>query len=136
MKWTEDRLNEIASDARANVICVMEKYGNNKWWESDDPARIAQYQLFEDILMVDFSTYHEGIEKLLDRHVWTHEFGINMKGLREEARIAIHRRDVGSDYTGISDVQRDRKIEQSINSLREFAAKNNKDVILVIVGGK
>ena len=134
MKWTEDKLNDIASDeSRANVIRVMEKYGDNKWWESNDPEYIARYQLFEDILMVDFSTFHEGVEKLLDRPVWTHEFGINVDELREEARIAIHRRDVGSDYTGISDVQRNRKIAQSIGSLYEFAATKNKQVVTTIV---
>ena len=137
MKWTEDILNEITSDeSRANIICVMEKYGDNKWWESDDPEYVARYQLFEDILMVDFSVFHEGVEKLLDRPVWTHEFGINVDGLREEARIAIHRRDVGSKYLGISDVQRSRKVVQSIGLLYEFADENNKEVIPVIVGGE
>ena len=132
MKWTEDRLNEITSDeSRANVIRVMEKYGDNKWWESDDPTYIAQYQLFESTLMVDFSVFYEGIENLLDRPVWMHVFGINANGLREAARIAIYRRGTGSSYIDASsDEQRDREIVQSINSLYDVAAAKNRQVVV------
>jgi hypothetical protein len=33
---------------------------------------------------VPFEVFHEAIEKALGRPVWTHEFGLNMEGLKKE----------------------------------------------------
>lgn len=123
-------------DARLRMFATAEKYGDNRWWESDDPEHVAKYQLFEPILMTSFSLFHEGVEKMLDRPVFTHEFGMNLKELKEEMRIAIHRRECGSDYTTISDTQRDKKVAESIGGLVEFAERNDKEVIAVVVGGE
>ncbi len=48
--------------------------GETKWWVGLDPARIVGFQLFEQKLCMDFGAYHEAVEKVLGRPVYTHEF--------------------------------------------------------------
>lgn len=50
------------------------KYGNNKWWKSDDDLVIAYHQINEDRLAVRFNTFHKAVESVLGRPVWTHQF--------------------------------------------------------------
>lgn len=108
---------------------AMQKYGDNQWWESKDSLEIAKYQIFEDILMTDFSTFHEGVEKLLGRGVYTHEFGLNVEGIRQEAREAIERMANGKTLDDKVAQQREAK---GIKTLFDYADKTGKPVIGVI----
>jgi len=46
---------------------------------------IVKFQLFTDRLCMDFGRFHEAVEKVLGRSVWTHEFGtVGMEQLRRE----------------------------------------------------
>ena len=42
-----------------------------KKWTDDE---IVRFQLYQDCLCMNFSRYHEAIEHVLGRGVWTHEF--------------------------------------------------------------
>jgi hypothetical protein len=44
----------------------------------------ATFQLYEEKLCMPFDVFHEAIEKTLSRPVLTHEFGLNIDGLKEE----------------------------------------------------
>jgi len=57
---------------------------NSKEWEKWPDEAIVALQLFQDKLCVDFSRFHGAIEKVLDRPVYTHEFGLNRKGIVDE----------------------------------------------------
>ena len=57
---------------------------NSKFWESMSPRAIAVFQLWEDRLCMPFDVFHEAIEKVLGRPVYTHEFGLNRDGLKKE----------------------------------------------------
>lgn len=69
---------------------VAHKYGENKWWLSDDPAVGARYQLFEDVLMLSFDWFKVGVEKLLGRSVRPFEFAVK-EHLQREAKEPIER---------------------------------------------
>lgn len=43
-------------------------------WKALTPAERGLLQLRQDCLCMDFSAFHEGIQALLGRPVWTHEF--------------------------------------------------------------
>lgn len=45
--------------------------GDWKLWTDE---QIVRFQLFQDKLCIDFGRFHEAIENVLGRHVWTHEF--------------------------------------------------------------
>ena len=123
-----DNWDKMSKETQDKCKKVMDSYGENKWWESDDPLEIAMYQIFEGTLLVDFPTFHEGLEKLLDRPVWTHEMGINYDGLCEEARLGINRLKTG---IGISDEQRQEAIKRSIEGLEKYCKDNNKQIFKV-----
>lgn len=105
---------------------AMQKYGENYWWESDDPVQIAMYQIFEDILMSDFGKFHEGIEKIVGRSVFTHEFGLNIDGIREEVCLGIERLKKG---IGTSDEYRETAVRKSIEMLEDYCRKTGKKLL-------
>lgn len=42
-----------------------------KDWSAE---QIVRFQLFQDRLCMDFGRFHEAMEKVLGRSIWTHEF--------------------------------------------------------------
>ncbi len=96
----------------------------------DDPVEIAKYQLFERILMVKFDKFHEGVEKLLGRPVYTHEFGLNYDGLKEEAEKAIALLNSGESLE-TSKEYKIKKLQESIDSLSSYYDKTGKESIRV-----
>jgi hypothetical protein len=130
MIWNEEKLKKLSKEQRANIESVIKKYGDNKWWQSNDLIEIAKYQLFEKVLMVDFSKFHEGVEILLGRPVLTHEFGLNIEGLREEAKIAISK--LGNDESlETSQEYKKEMVSKSIEQLKDFCIKEKKDMIII-----
>lgn len=81
--------SDLSEERIHNLENAIKKYENNYWWESKDPVEIAKYQIFEPILMVDFQKFHEGLEILIRRPVYTHEFALNIEGLRKEVNESI-----------------------------------------------
>lgn len=96
-KYIDDVIDSLPEENKRAVLDTMRKYGDNKWWMSNDLLEVARYQIFEPILMVPFSRFHEGIEKLLGRPIYTHEFGVNYEGLKAEANEAIQRLERGEN---------------------------------------
>ena len=117
----EKKMAQLPKDNQQAMRDAMEKYGNDHWWLSDDPRTIAAQQLFENCLLVDFDIFHKGIEELLGRPVWTHEFGTNIKGLREEVTKVI---------SGLPLEDRNVRIQQGIESLTKRVAKEK--IILMV----
>jgi len=57
------------------------------FWHEMSARDIATFQLYEDMLCMPFTVFHEAIEKTLGRPVYTHEFafpGLLKKELRGE----------------------------------------------------
>jgi hypothetical protein len=54
------------------------------FWEGLTYRERAGFQLFEERLCMPFDVFHEAIEQALGRPVFTHEFGLNVEGLRAE----------------------------------------------------
>lgn len=57
------------------------KLAESNWWETKTDYELVRFQLFESRLCMPFSRFHEAIEKVLDRSIFTHEFGLNYEGL-------------------------------------------------------
>ncbi len=56
---------------------------NSGWWKEKTPEEIVKFQLFEPRLCMPFSEFHKAIEIVLNRPVFTHEFGSRGR-LKEE----------------------------------------------------
>ena len=67
----------------------MENFGDNRWWTSKDKKILGYYQLITPIMLVSFDKFHESLEFLLGRPVWTHEMALNYEGLKAEGERAF-----------------------------------------------
>ena len=54
-----------------------------EWWEVAMANEIVAFQLYEDRLCLPFDKFHEAVEEVLGRPVFTHEFA-DQKRLCEE----------------------------------------------------
>lgn len=83
----EQYCTTMTSDKKAidNMLRVMDKYGDNKWWLADDVKRMCYFQLQEDISLIEFEVFHKGVEMLLERPVMDIEFR-DIKKLYNEAK--------------------------------------------------
>lgn len=54
------------------------------WWKTKTPREIVAFQLFERRLCMDFGAFHEAVEKSIGRPVWSHEFALNLDGIKKE----------------------------------------------------
>lgn len=61
---------------------AIEIYDSGIWKEWSD-EQIVRFQLFQDKLAVPFGRFHEAVEKVLGRSVWTHEFAGRDELVRE-----------------------------------------------------
>lgn len=127
---TDEMLAKLPEKGKNRILAKMQKYGNNAWWNADDLRILAYFQLKEETLMVTFDEFHEGVEMLLGRPVWTHEFGINIEGLIEEAEKAFTLVQSGGS-TETTPEYKARKTTEMLEELRNFAEKNNKEVIVI-----
>ena len=60
------------------------KLYESRFWKTMTSRERATFQLYQDRLCMPFSIFHQAIEETLDRHVYTHEFCFNRKGLKKE----------------------------------------------------
>jgi predicted DNA binding CopG/RHH family protein len=60
------------------------KLYESKFWENLSYFERAKFQLLTKKLCMPFEVFHEAIEKVLKRPVYTHEFGLNYEGLVRE----------------------------------------------------
>lgn len=109
-------------DRVERCLSQMERFGDNCWWSSKDKKVLGYYQLSNTILLVPFDNFHEALEYLLGRPVWTHELGLNYYGLVEEAKRAFN-------GTQDSEEQRAESIKKSFEQLADLG----KPVIGVMV---
>jgi hypothetical protein len=57
---------------------------DSSWWVGKSFRDIAGFQLFEERLCCPFDVFQDAVEKSLGRPVFTHEFGLNVDGLKKE----------------------------------------------------
>lgn len=56
----------------------------SKFWETLTPRQIAEFQMAEPLLCMPFGVFQDAVEKTLGRSVFTHEFGLNYQGIKDE----------------------------------------------------
>lgn len=59
------------------------KLHDSKSWETWTPEQVVRFQLFQKKLCIPFDKFHEAIEKVLNRPVWTHEFAFRDEIVKE-----------------------------------------------------
>lgn len=52
-------------------------FAESNVWQTWTDEQIVQFQLFQTMLCMDFNRFHQAVEAVLQRPVFTHEFGFN-----------------------------------------------------------
>ena len=126
-KYIIERFGKNLPQKNINSLkSAMLKYGDNYQWESNNPAQVAMYQIFEDVLMVDFSKFHEGLEKIIGRLVFSHELGLNVEGIRKEVCLGIKRLKKG---IGTSEEYKETAVRKSIQMFEDYCKRNKKQLL-------
>jgi hypothetical protein len=60
------------------------RMAESKFWEDLTHRQIAEFQLFEPRLCMPWNVFHEAVSKSLGRDVFSHEFGLDLDGLKKE----------------------------------------------------
>lgn len=121
------------TSAWKNCLKAMAVWGDNCWWLSEDPRRRAYYQTvealdpggkYQGLLLMAFRQYHEDIETLLSRPVFTHELA--RRSLLQEAERAW-KYDVGCT----SDAERQERLGDAVKHLQRIAQEHGKETIII-----
>lgn len=115
------------SEILTRILKTMEKYGENNWWCSKDKRELGYMQLHEDTLLISFNEFHQGIEKLLNRPVWTHELGTNFEQLKQEAKEAWE----GGENYFLTSEEIENRISKGIGSLVNYCKETNKPLLII-----
>lgn len=59
-------------------------FSEDRLWEPMTFRQRAEFQMTVELLSMPFDVFHEAMEKALERPVFTHEFGLDWKGLKDE----------------------------------------------------
>ena len=60
------------------------KFAESGIWKDWTDEQIVRFQLFQRKLCMDFSRFHKAVEGVLNRPVYTHEFGLDYDGIVKE----------------------------------------------------
>ncbi|QVQ56265.1 hypothetical protein [Paenibacillus phage Pd_22F] len=66
-------------ETQERMLNVMIKYGEDRWWVSENPDYMARKQVDEDVLLVESEALQKAIESLLGRSVPFIEFKLNVR---------------------------------------------------------
>jgi len=59
-------------------------FAKSNIWKKWNNEQIVRFQLFQRKLCMDFSRFHQALEKVLNRSVYIHELGLNYDGIIKE----------------------------------------------------
>ncbi|MBW2995003.1 hypothetical protein KY312_01505, partial [Candidatus Woesearchaeota archaeon] len=76
----------------------------------------------------DMGVFVEGLGKLVGRPVYTHELGLNVEELREEAKLGIERLKKG---IGTSDEYKETAVRKSIQMFEDYCKRTGKKLIKI-----
>ncbi|EPD81302.1 MULTISPECIES: hypothetical protein [unclassified Paenibacillus] len=70
------------------LLEVMESYGEDKWWISDNADYLAYKQFQEDTMLVESHAWQKATEKLIGREISFLELKLNYREIKSEVLTA------------------------------------------------
>lgn len=68
-----------------DIVKLLDSYNDQKWWLSTNIKARAYGQLFEPKLIIPFDDMCQGMNMILKRPVFTHEYGLTLGRLKTQA---------------------------------------------------
>ena len=102
MKLTPEEqqlLSEFQQLTRDEAIA----FHDSSEWKNWSPRAIGAFQLWQNLMCVPFEKFHAGVEALLGRPVWTHEFA-SPKTLQAEAAGKLPPPDMAGIVAKLADI--------------------------------
>ena len=135
MKWTKEELAKLPEKNRENIERIMQKYGDNKWWELEekDPITFAYYQFqHPDIFMgKSINNFKEGIELLIGRPIHTHDLVDDREKLKEEIEEGWKYYQKHGKPIKRPEEYVEEKMIESFKTFEECALKHGKEIISI-----
>ena len=82
-------LSLIGKIDEVKVKEVLDSYGDQKWWLSNEIKTRAFGQLFEPTLVIPLEEMHNGISEILERPVFNNEFELTLGRLKTQVMQVI-----------------------------------------------
>ena len=121
-------VKDLPQESVVTIMDTMKKYGDNRWWESNDPVVLAYHQLHEEIMMIELDKLYEGATKICGRDVYSHDLWMDRKNLMKEVEVGMKRLQNG---TCLSEEVQEAAVERSIQRLEQIVKKNGGKVIRI-----
>jgi hypothetical protein len=71
-------------DVAKKLLQTMIKYGEDKWWVSENSDYMTYKQFQEDMMLIESEAWQKSTEKLLDRKITFLEFQLTFSILKDE----------------------------------------------------
>jgi len=122
-------VEDLPQESIATLMATMKKYGDNRWWESDDIVTLAYHQLHENISMINLETVYQGASKICGRSVYTHDL-VDTENLIKEVELGMKRLKRGIILT---EEAQEAAVEASIGRLEKKLKERGGRVIRINV---
>ena len=70
-------LNSLPQGSREEqrkMMMLLDSYGDNRWWLSDDPETLIRNQFEQKYLLIEFNKFKRAIESIIERPIAYNEF--------------------------------------------------------------
>lgn len=71
-------------DVANKLLQTMNKYGEDRWWISDNPDYMTYKQFQEDMMLIESEAWQKSTEKLLGRKITFLDFKLSFNDLKNE----------------------------------------------------
>ncbi|GAB6989468.1 hypothetical protein [Paenibacillus pini] len=69
---------------QVKLLEVMESYGDDQWWITDNTDYLAYRQFQEDVMLVESHAWQKATEKLLGRDITFMELKLDYKNIKSK----------------------------------------------------
>jgi hypothetical protein len=121
MKNAFEFWSELDEEQKKVLLEVKAKYGDNHWWESDNPMVVLRYQIEEPKQVVYVPDYVVMLGQFLERPVSHIEIAFDYDTIKKDVRLAIKRRESGIEQ---SDEQKEAAHQDYLRRIEDIVEEN------------
>jgi hypothetical protein len=91
--YVENFLPKASLTEKKKMVSILNQYGENRWWLSNDHKTIVENQIKQPFLLIELNKFLRALEKVLERHVKLDELdnGKPYETLKKEVINKLHK---------------------------------------------
>lgn len=67
--YVENFLKKAPASEKDKMLKILNEYGDDKWWFSDNPEVIVRHQIGQSFLIIEFNKFWKALQNVLGRPV-------------------------------------------------------------------